>query len=132
MTIPGRVMTVPLVRYAHRAQNLSGGHGCDGKDQKREGATCRPRCQTVLLGDPGARFFRKRRGPEQKGCDSQSGGAQATTGLSTCAPPLNAPPYGRRRGSAQAERPVTLFIVRVGAKLNDQMGPNEVVKLKRL
>ena len=55
-----------------------------------------------------------------------SRGARATAGFSTCTSPLNASPYGRRRGSAQAEKPETF--VEGGAKLSDQMGPNEVVK----
>lgn len=36
------------------------------------------------------KIFSTKKGPEQKGCGSQSGGAEATTGLLTCAPPKRA------------------------------------------
>jgi hypothetical protein len=82
--------------------------------------------QPPLLGDPWREHFFEKQAWQQEAVILNQEEPSQGDRLSTCASPLNAPPYGRRRGSAQAERP-TLFIVEVGQiKSGDQ---NEVVKV---
>ena len=79
-----------------------------GKERMVGDAGGRPSGQSSLLGYPSANFSTRNEGHGESGEDNYS--ATGTSLLKTlpsltsaCASPLSAPPYGRRRGSAQAE-----------------------------
>jgi len=92
--------------------DLSGAHGGAQKTKKRGMLQVDEVARRGSWAILAQKFFKKMGSEQNNTIFTQEVLRRVTAGLSTYAPPLNAPPYGRRRGSAQVERPETLSVVK--------------------